>query len=225
MKTLTLYHGSTDIIESPVFGKGKTYNDYGQGFYCTENMELAREWACLEGIDGYVNRYTINLDNLSVLNLRDPEYSILHWLTILTENRKLRISTPAMRRGVEWFQNHFHIDTISYDAIIGYRADDSYFSFARAFLTNQISLAQLSYAMKLGKLGEQFVLMSRKAFDTVRFEGYEAVDSSVYYVKRKARDEEARFSYLKVLEEADENGIYMRDITRGEVKPDDLRLQ
>ena len=225
MKTLTLYHGSTDIIESPVFGKGKTYNDYGQGFYCTENMELAREWACLEGIDGYVNRYTINLDNLSVLNLRDPEYSILHWLTILTENRKLRISTPAMRRGVEWLQNHFHIDTTSYDAIIGYRADDSYFSFARAFLTNQISLAQLSYAMKLGKLGEQFVLMSRKAFDTVRFEEYEAVDSSVYYVKRKARDEEARFSYLKVLEEADENGIYMRDITRGEVKPDDLRLQ
>ena len=225
MKTLTLYHGSTDIIESPAFGKGKTYNDYGQGFYCTENIELAREWACLEGIDGYVNRYTINLDNLSVLNLRDPEYSILHWLTILTENRKLRISTPAMRRGVEWLQNHFHIDTTSYDAIIGYRADDSYFSFARAFLTNQISLAQLSYAMKLGKLGEQFVLMSRKAFDTVRFEGYEAVDSSVYYVKRKARDEEARFSYLKVLEEADENGIYMRDITRGEVKPDDLRLQ
>ncbi len=225
MKTLTLYHGSTDIIESPVFGKGKTYNDYGQGFYCTENMELAREWACLEGIDGYVNRYTINLDHLSVLNLRDPKYSILHWLTILTENRKLRISTPAMRRGVEWLQNHFHIDTTSYDAIIGYRADDSYFSFARAFLTNQISLAQLSYAMKLGKLGEQFVLMSRKAFDTVRFEGYEAVDSSVYYVKRKARDEEARFSYLKVLEEADENGIYMRDITRGEVKPDDLRLQ
>ena len=79
--------------------------------------------------------------------------------------------------------------------------------------------------MKLGKLGEQFVLMSRKAFDTVRFEGYEAVDSSVYYVKRKARDEEARSSYLKVLEEADENGIYMRDITRGEVNPDDLRLQ
>jgi len=225
MKTLTLYHGSTDIIELPVFGKGKTYNDYGQGFYCTENIELAREWACLEGIDGYVNRYTINLDHLSVLNLRDPEYSILHWLTILTENRKLRISTPAMRHGVEWLQNHFHIDTTSYDAIIGYRADDSYFSFARAFLTNQISLSQLSYAMKLGKLGEQFVLMSRKAFDTVRFEGYEAVDSSVYYVKRKARDEEARSSYLKILEEADENGIYIRDITRGEVKPDDLRLQ
>lgn len=225
MKTLTLYHGSADIIEQPVFGKGKTYNDYGLGFYCTENAELAREWACLEGSDGYVNRYAIDSDSISVLNLCDPAYSILHWLTILTENRKLRISTPAMRRGVEWLQANYHLDTTPYDAIIGYRADDSYFSFARAFLTNQISLAQLSYAMKLGKLGEQFVLMSRKAFNAVHFEGYETVDAAVYYVKRKSRDEEARSAYLRILEEAEESGIYLRDITRGEVKPDELRLQ
>ena len=51
MKELVLYHGSTDIIEAPEFGKGKAYNDYGQGFYCTENKELAKDWACLEGID------------------------------------------------------------------------------------------------------------------------------------------------------------------------------
>lgn len=224
MKELVLYHGSTDIIEVPEFGKGKTYNDYGQGFYCTENIELAKEWACLEGIDGYVNQYRIDLDSINILNLSSKDYSILHWLTILTENRKIRISTPAMRRGVEWLQANFHIDITAYDAVIGYRADDSYFSFARSFLTNQISIAQLAYAMKLGKLGEQFVLMSRKAFEQIRFESYEPVDSSVYYVKRKARDDEARSSYLSMLEEADDNGIYMRDITRGEVKPDDLRL-
>ena len=224
MKELVLYHGSTDIIETPEFGKGKAYNDYGQGFYCTENIELAKEWACLEGIDGYVNQYRIDLDSINILNLSSKDYSILHWLTILTENRKIRISTPAMRRGVEWLQANFHIDITAYDAVIGYRADDSYFSFARSFLTNQISIAQLAYAMKLGKLGEQFVLMSRKAFEQIRFESYEPVDYSVYYVKRKARDDEARSSYLSMLEEADDNGIYMRDITRGEVKPDDLRL-
>ena len=42
---LLLYHGSQQIIEAPKFGVGKTYNDYGQGFYCTENIELAKEWA------------------------------------------------------------------------------------------------------------------------------------------------------------------------------------
>lgn len=224
MKEIVLYHGSTEMIEVPEFGKGKTYNDYGQGFYCTENVELAKEWACLEGIDGYVNKYHIDLDSIRVLNLSAKEFSILHWLTILTENRKLRISTPAMRRGVEWLQANFHTDISPYDAIIGYRADDSYFSFARAFLTNQISLSQLSYAMRLGKLGEQFVLMSQKAFEQIQFESFESVDSTVYYVKRKARDEEARASYLAILEEADETGIYMRDITRGEVKINDPRL-
>lgn len=222
MKTLTLYHGSSDIIKKPTYGKGKIYNDYGQGFYCTENADLAREWACLEATDGYVNKYTIGAENISVLNLCDSSYSILHWMTILIENRKFRISTPIMHRGIEWLKTNFHLDTTPYDAILGYRADDSYFSFARSFLSNQISLAQLSYAMKLGKLGEQFALISRKAFDSVHFEGYEAVDSSIYYVKRKARDGEARSSYLKMLEKEDENGVYLRDMTNGRVNRNEL---
>ena len=41
-----IYHGSQQIIETPKFGIGRKYNDYGQGFYCTENIELAKEWAC-----------------------------------------------------------------------------------------------------------------------------------------------------------------------------------
>lgn len=46
MSKLIIYHGSPEIIEKPVFGKGKPYNDYGMGFYCTEHLELAKEWAC-----------------------------------------------------------------------------------------------------------------------------------------------------------------------------------
>ena len=41
-----LYHGSEYLIENPQFGKGSLHNDYGRGFYCTENIELAKEWAC-----------------------------------------------------------------------------------------------------------------------------------------------------------------------------------
>lgn len=39
-----IYHGSDHIIERPEFGYGKTYNDYGTGFYCTENPNMAKEW-------------------------------------------------------------------------------------------------------------------------------------------------------------------------------------
>ena len=39
-----LYHGSCDKIEKPIFGYGKTYNDYGLGFYCTDSLDMAKEW-------------------------------------------------------------------------------------------------------------------------------------------------------------------------------------
>lgn len=225
MGKLVLYHGSKEIIQHPEFGKGKTYNDYGQGFYCTEHIELAKEWACTENMSGYVNRYSINTDSLRVLNLSSKEYTILHWLALLMENRRFRISTPLMKRGMEWLRANFLPDISGYDVIIGYRADDSYFSFARAFANNEISLSQLSYAMRLGKLGEQVVLKSEKAFDEIQFEGYIAVDHAEYYPRRKNRDDEARAAYRKELEKDDINGLYMRDLIVEEVQPDDPRLR
>ena len=71
--------------------------------------------------------------------------------------RQIRVSTPVMRRSVEWLIENYLPDIDRFDAIVGYCADDSYFSFARAFANNEISLRQLSYAMRLGGLGEQLV--------------------------------------------------------------------
>lgn len=225
MSRLILFHGSTEIIETPKFGEGKIYNDYGRGFYCTENPELAKEWACTEGIDGYVNQYEMETDHLNILNLSSGEYTILHWLALLMTYRKIRLSTPIMKRGSEWLKEHFLIQIEEYDAIIGYRADDSYFSFARAFVNNEISLEQLSRAMKLGKLGEQFVLKSQKSFEVIRFLSAKSVDNTIYYARRKARDAAAREAYYMEHENEDINGIYMRDLLREEVKADDPRLR
>ena len=225
MSKLILYHGSSEIIEKPIFGKGKAYNDYGRGFYCTENFELAKEWACTEGIDGYANQYEIETDGLKILNLSSGEYTVLHWLALLMTYRKLRLSTPVMKRGAEWLKEHFLVNIEDYDAIIGYRADDSYFSFARAFVSNEISLGQLSHAMKIGKLGEQFVLKSREAFEAIQFVSYVASDNTIYYARRKARDDAARAAFFAELERDDMDGIYIRDLIRGEVKADDPRLR
>ena len=225
MSKRILYHGSPGIVENPVFGKGKTYNDYGRGFYCTENLELAKEWACTEGIDGYANQYELETDGLRILHLSSGEYTILHWLALLMMYRKLRLSTPVMKSGAEWLKEHFLINIEDYDAIIGYRADDSYFSFARAFVSNEISLGQLSRAMKLGKLGEQFVLKSREAFEAIQFVSYITSDNTVYYARRKARDDAARAAFFAELEKDDLNGIYIRDLIRGEVQADDPRLR
>lgn len=225
MGKITVYHGSSEIIKKPQFGIGKDYNDYGVGFYCTEHVELAKEWACTEDADGFVNKYEIEISALRILNLSSEEYTILHWLAILMQHRKVRLSTPVMKRGCEWLAEYFLPDIKGYDIIVGYRADDSYFSFARAFVNNEISLNQLSYAMRLGKLGEQLVLKSKKAFDEIRFVSYEACDNTLYYARRKARDDEAREAFRAELEKEDLSGLYMRDIIREEVKPGDVRLR
>ena len=141
-------------------------------------------------------------------------YSILHWLTILLENRRIRLSTPVMKRGFEWLKKYYSVEIDEYDVITGYRADDSYFAFVRAFVNNEISLEQLSMAMRLGKSGRQWVVKSRKAFDAVRFQGYTVVPDIVYYGKRKQRDEQARREYQKLLEREEKEGSYIRDLMK-----------
>ena len=211
----TIYHGSPVIVQKPTLSVGKTYNDYGQGFYCTEHIELAKEWACLLGKSGYVNQYEIDESDLKILDLSEEPYSILHWLTLLVEHRQFRLSTPLMRNGVQWLRGYYHIDLSQYDVVIGYRADDSYFSFARAFLNNSISLKMLEMAMHLGELGEQYVLKSDKAFTNLHYCGCEPADDRIYYPRRKTRDEKARQDYLKILEEPEQDGVYIRDLIRG----------
>ena len=141
------------------------------------------------------------------------------------ENRRFRVSTPVMRRGVLWLKEYFLVDISEYDLVIGYRADDSYFSFARAFISNEISLSQLNYAMRLGKLGEQYVLKSEKAFNQIEFISAELADNTIYYARRKMRDDNARNAFFAELEKEDIDGIYMRDIIREEMTSYDVRLR
>ncbi len=225
MSNLILYHGSPEIVRNPEYGKGKPYNDYGQGFYCTESLDLAKEWACGENTDGFVNRYEINPAELKILNLSSERYTILHWLALLMKYRSIRVSTPTMKRGIEWLTEHYLPEIEQYDAIIGYHADDSYFSFARAFVNNEISLHQLSYAMRLGELGEQFVLKSEKAFSLIQFISSEEVPNEVFFPKRKQRDDKARASYREEIEREDLNGLFIRDIVKEGILPDDPRLR
>ena len=117
------------------------------------------------------------------------------------------------------------MDISQYDVIIGYRADDSYFSFARAFVSNEISLHQLSRAMKLGELGEQFVLKSQKAFDRIHFVSDIEVANAVYAPLRQKRDDNARAAYRAELEAEDLSGLFIRDIIKEGILPDDPRLQ
>ena len=221
-----IYHGSKDIIEKPKFGKGKPYNDYGLGFYCTENLALAKEWAVDIGRDGYANIYEIDDSRLSVLNLNDEQYTILHWLAILLENRHFDSPSSLSHEAKEYILNNFSVDYKSYDVIIGYRADDSYFSFAQDFLNGTISYRQLNNAMHLGNLGQQFVLKSKKAFDLISFIGYENASFNEWYSRKENRDKAARRDYFDTEKNKRLRGdIYITQIIDEEMNSNDSRLR
>lgn len=222
---MVLWHGSQKIIEAPQFGLGKVHNDYGQGFYCTESLDLAREWACSGDVNGFVNRYELDMTDLKVLDLLSPHYSVLHWIALLVEHRSFRKDTAIAVGACKYLHDHFLPDTDACDVIRGWRADDSYFSYARAFVYNTITVEQLGRAMKLGNLGEQIVLKSERAFKAIRFAGFERAPLALYGPLAKERDEAARAQYRELLAENPFEGIRIVDIVREEMMGDDLRLQ
>ncbi len=224
--TRTLYHGSSNIIEKPQFGFGKAYNDYGLGFYCTDSLEMAKEWGVGKNRNGYANCYELDCEGLQILDLNGAEYCILHWLAVLLKNREFDVPSGLALEAKEYILNNFRVNYLNYDAIIGYRADDSYFSFAQDFINGTISYRQLNNAMHLGKLGKQFVLKSKLAFDRIRFIGSEAVDSNTWYTKKMLRDKTARREYFNVERSKRQRGdLYITQIMDEEMKADDLRLR
>ena len=220
---ITLYHGSDRIIPKPEFGKGRKHNDFGLGFYCTQSQALAKEWAVSSLRNGYCNQYVLDTASLNVLNLNDPSYTILHWIAVLVEHRLFDLDTPGARRAKGYIIEHFGLNVNAYDLILGYRADDSYYDYAAAFLNNSITVEQLAQAMKLGKLGEQIVLKSAYAFSLFRFVDATAAAKDEFYIRRKQRDDEANRLYQEILNK-EEDGLYIQDIIRGAIGHDDPRI-
>ncbi len=222
----TLYHGSEKIIRRPIFGAGKPYNDYGLGFYCTESPDMAKEWGVGRDRDGYVNRYELDCGGLTILDLNDSAYCILHWLAILLQNREFDAPSALAAEAKEYLVKAFPVDYENVDAIIGYRADDSYFSFAQDFINGTISYRQLDRAMHLGKLGQQFVLKSKTAFDRLRFVDFEIARSSDWYAKKLMRDRTARRDYFDAERGRRQRGdLYITQIMDEEMTPHDPRLR
>ena len=223
---MIVYHGSDHIIETPLYNGSKRTNDYGYGFYTTENKELAMEWACSDNRDGFANIYELNIDGLEILDLNDSQYSILNWLAVLTKYRSYWQSGSVAEEAKNYLQKSFFVDPSKYDIVIGYRADDSYFSFAQDFVSGAISLRKLSEAMRLGKLGEQIVLKSEKSFSQIRFIDAEPAAAETYFEKKSIRDRDARRAYrLSRQKEENIHELYMLDIMREEIRNGDPRLR
>lgn len=62
--SITVYHGGTDRIEHPLYDAGRANLDFGLGFYVTDMLPQATEWAKKVAVHRHahpiVNRYALN---------------------------------------------------------------------------------------------------------------------------------------------------------------------
>ena len=221
---MKIFHGSQSVIKVPQYGLGKVGNDFGLGFYCTESEDLAKEWSVQPNSDGFANAYELDMTGLNVLRLNTPEFTVLNWIAILVSHRQFKLKVPVAGAAYHYLKNRFAVNVDAYDVVIGYRADDSYFDFAEAFLNNSISVEQLAVALRLGKLGEQVVIKSQEAFGRIRFAGFSTAASALYYPRRQARNDSAGREFEELLSRNDFNGLYMNAILAQRIGNDDERI-
>ena len=215
MKEIIIYHGSECIVKVIDYRYSNPHNDYGVGFYCTKDLDLAKQWAVKSNKEGYVNKYAFDISGLKVLDLTDKnKYSVLNWIAILLKYRNLSSGEKERYKSRLEYLSQYYIDISDYDVVIGYRSDDAYFKFPKMFLDDQISLSYLEEIYMLGNLGTQFVLISNIALTRIRYISSEIVDAS-YYNKYLNNIDKANLMLEKiVISSSNELGTKLLDLLR-----------
>lgn len=206
MKKIILYHGTPDEVVNPVYGGGQDKHDYGRGFYLTEDIELAKEWAVCRPNqqNGWVHKYELDCTDLKMFDFQ--EKNVLSWLAELMKHRDAA-DTKRYRMLAAKFIEKYGIDVNSYDVIKGWRADASYFYIAKEFVRDNIDIEILEELLSLGGLGIQYCLKSELAFSKLReIDEILPVDYTEFNDKYNKRDIEAR-NKMRDLVDSDANKV------------------
>ena len=207
MGKIILYHGSPNKVVVPQFGFGEGKHDYGKGFYLTENIELAKEWAVCrpDEMNGWVHKYELETDDLKILDFQ--KHNILSWLAELMKHRDAADS-KRYRMLAKKFIAKYGVDTGKYDVIKGWRANASYFYIAKEFVRDNIDMDILEELLSLGGLGIQYCIKSELAYSklTEVEDGLISVDYSEFNEKYNERDIIAR-KRMRELVDSDANKV------------------
>lgn len=207
MKRIILYHGSQNKIVNPKYGIGEDKHDYGKGFYLTESLDLAKEWAVCKPneINGWVHKYELDITELRILDFQ--QHSIFAWLAELMKHRDADDSR-RYRVLSEKFIAKYGINTDDYDVIKGWRANASYFYIAKEFVRDNVDIEILEELLSLGGLGIQYCIKSEFAYSKLAEFTNEliSVDYNEFNNKYNLRDVNAR-QKMRDLINSDKNKV------------------
>lgn len=207
MSKIILFHGTSNKVVTPTFGLGDEKHDYGKGFYLTDSLELAKEWAvCIPNdTNGWIHKYELDTDGLKILDFQ--ENNVLAWLAELMKHRDAADS-KRYRMLAGKFIEKYGIDTAEYDVIKGWRANASYFNIAKEFVRDNIDMDILEELLSLDGLGIQYCIKSELAYSKLREypDGLLAVDHAEFNNRYNQRDISARKN-MRNLVDSDRNKV------------------
>lgn len=204
---MILYHGTSEKTVVPTFGLGNDKHDYGRGFYLTEDIELAKEWAVCKpnNNNGWVHKYELDIESLQILDFQNK--NVLAWLAELMKHRDAADSKRYHVLAAKFIEK-YGINTADYDVIRGWRANASFFYIAKEFVRDNVDLDILEELLSLGGLGIQYCIKTELAYsklheieNEILFVSYDEFNKKYNY-----RDSNARKN-MKNLIDSDRNKV------------------
>lgn len=160
---MTLYHGSTILVDRPIIRAGDAFLDFGSGFYTTTSYEQAERWARIkmrrEKKDiGYVAVYEFDYEAAKeTTTIQRFDTADMTWLLFVANNRR---GLPSEDMA---------------DMHIGPVADDNVYQSIRLFETGILNAEETVRRLKTEVLHDQWTFHTEKALSYCRFIGSQEV--------------------------------------------------
>ena len=126
-----MYHGTNTVIGEINLEKSRLRTDFGKGFYLTDSIETAQNWAArkVSAVGGVATiiRYGVNHDVYSLTGRRFENAPSYEWLEFIVLNRKRSAkvdSNKEPRHTYNWVSGPIADDKIA-DIVDDYLAGDT----------------------------------------------------------------------------------------------------
>lgn len=153
---MRIFHGSLEIIESPMILLPNRKLDYGEGFYTTTSEKQAKEW-----VERRMFEQNANADYINVYKFDDKAMSKLKTLIFSEPSREWAEFVMANRtkRGF----------THDYDIVYGPVANDRVYLQFGLYESGAIGVESLIRELKTCKLIDQYLFHTEKALASLNF--------------------------------------------------------
>lgn len=161
---LTLYHGGSQIIESPEIREPERTLDFGRGFYTTTSPEQAKNLirnriARHSWPHGFLNTYEFDVENarklLSVKQFTGPTED---WIDFVLQNR--------MEKGF----------THDFDIVIGPVANDNVYRQFALFEMGIIEKQTLISELLTYRLVDQYLFHTEKSLQFLKYKSFKRIE-------------------------------------------------